>query len=152
MRALKSLEEFLEDGTIKKIYVNIERSKNIILETERKLNSLNERLEKIGIKDDNANDYVEYCYDILMLLIRAKLYLKGYTSGGQGAHEAEVSYLRILEFNEIEVQFMDKMRYFRNGILYYGTMLDAEYAKKVILFTKVFYPKLKKIVEESLSK
>ena len=79
-----------------------------------------------------------------MLLIRGKLYVKGYNSGGQGAHEAEVSYLVILGFNDNEVQFMDKLRYFRNGILYYGTTLDSEYAEKVIQFTKKIYPRLKK--------
>lgn len=33
--------------------------------------------------------------------------------------------------------------HFRNGILYYGTRLDEEYAKKVVEFTKKIYPKLK---------
>ena len=142
MKVLKKFEEFLKDGTMKKVYPNPERAKSLIIESERKLNSLNERIEKIGVKDDNANDYIEYCYDILMLLIRAKLYVKGYNSGGQGAHEAEVSYLRVLGFNDNEVQFMDQLRYFRNGILYYGTKLDAEYAEKVIQFTKKMYTKL----------
>ena len=38
---------------------------------------------------------------------------------------------------------MDQMRFFRNGILYYGTALDQEYAGKVVNFTKTFHPKLK---------
>ena len=142
MKVLKKFEEFLKDGTMKKVYPNPERAKSLIIESERKLNSLNERIEKIGVKDNNANDYIEYCYDIIMLLIRAKLYARGYNSGGQGAHEAEVSYLRVLGFNDNEVQFMVQLRYFRNGILYYGTKLDAEYAEKVIQFTKKMYTKL----------
>ena len=117
-----------------------------IIESERKMLSLKERLEKLGIKNENANDYIEYCYDIIMHLVRAKMYLDGYYSSGQGAHEAEVSYLKVLGFDEKEVQFADQMRYFRNGILYYGTTLDDEYAKKVIEFTKKIYPKLKMII------
>ncbi|MEK6922178.1 MAG: hypothetical protein AABX08_00060 [Nanoarchaeota archaeon] len=77
-----------------------------------------------------------------MELIRAKMLLGGYNATGQGAHEAEVSYLRALGFNENEVQFLDQLRYFRNGILYYGTILDEEYANKVIEFTKRIYKKL----------
>ena len=91
----------------------------------------------------NANSIIKDCYDILMELIRAKLLLDGYFASGSYAHKAEISYLRIIKFNEKEIFFMDQIRYFRNGILYYGTALDQEYAEKVIEFTKTFYPKLK---------
>jgi len=147
MRYLKPFEEFIKEGIVKRITIDKERAKSLAKESERKMNSLNEQLEKIGVKDENANDYVEYCYDIIMYLIRAKLYLKGYNASGQGAHEAEISYLKILGFAEKDIQFADQMRYFRNGILYYGTALDKEYAEKVIEFTKSISPKLKNILE-----
>ena len=143
MRSVKFFEEFIDDGIIKKVSVDKERAKSLILESERKMKSLNENIDKIGIKDDNANDYVEYCYDILMFLIRARLYSLGYSSRGQGAHEAEVSFARNMGFSETEVQFLNQLRYFRNGILYYGTRLDKEYAEKVLEFTKINYLKLK---------
>jgi len=72
--------------------------------------------------------------------------LGGYNSSGVGAHEAEVSYLRVLGFKENDVQFTDQMRFFRNGMLYYGTRIDKEYAEKVILFTKANYSKLKNVI------
>lgn len=147
MRHLKPFEDFVKDGVAKRIAVNKERAKSLISEADRKTNSLNEQLEKIGIKDENANDYIEYCYDIIMNLIRAKLFLKGYSASGQGAHEAEVSYFRELGFTEKDIQFADQLRYFRNGILYYGTQLDGVYAEKAVEFTKRIYPKLKKMVK-----
>src|SRR3989344_3403622 len=104
------------------------------------MRSLKKRLEKLGVNNENANDYVEYCYDLIMHLVRARLLLDGYSASGQGAHEAEVSYLRIMGFNEKDVQFADQMRYFRNGIVYYGTSLDAEYAEKTIEFEKKVVP------------
>ncbi|MEK6938541.1 MAG: hypothetical protein AABX04_05835 [Nanoarchaeota archaeon] len=140
----KVIEGFVEEGIVKIVSINIERARSLIKESERKLRSLNSNLEKVGINADNASDYVEHCYDLLMFLIRAKLYLMGYSASGQGAHEAEVSYLRNLGIGEKEVQFMDQLRYFRNGIIYYGSGLDQEYAEKVINFTKSFYPQLKK--------
>ena len=88
--------------------------------------------------------FVKSCYDILMEIVRAKMLLDGYNASGFGAHEAEVSYLRILKFNENDVQFADQMRFFRNGMLYYGTILDKEYATKVIEFTKLSYSKMQK--------
>ncbi|PIN90051.1 hypothetical protein COU60_02160 [Candidatus Pacearchaeota archaeon CG10_big_fil_rev_8_21_14_0_10_34_76] len=143
MKSIRAFEEYIKIGLVKKIKPNTERAKSLIFESERKMNSLKERIDKIGVKDENSNDYVEYCYDILMLLIRAKLYSKGYNTSGLNAHSAEISYLQVLGFSESDIQFMDKIRYFRNGMLYYGTRLDKEYAEKVIEFTKRNYPKLK---------
>ncbi len=77
--------------------------------------------------------------------------LEGYNATGQGAHEAEVSYLRVLNFKETEVQFANQLRYFRNGMLYYGTILEQEYAEKVIVFTKKNYDKVKRITKEDLN-
>lgn len=147
MKAIKRFDEFIKQGIVRKTNVNLDRARSLILESERKMNSLKERLEKIGIKDENANDYIEYSYDILMLLVRAKLYSQGYNASGLNAHEAEVSYMKILGFDEQEVQFVDKMRYFRNGILYYGTLLDKEYAEKVVEFTKKMYIELRKMIK-----
>ena len=143
MRSIKQFEEFIAVGVMKKISIDKERAKSLIQESERKLISLKEHIEKIGIKEENANDYIEYCYDIILFLIRARLYLIGYASAGQGSHEAEVSYLRKVEFSEKEILFVDELRYLRNGILYYGTRCDKEYAEKVIEFTKKNIPRLK---------
>ena len=55
--------------------------------------------------------------------------LDGYGAVGQGAHEAEISYLKILGFAEIDVQFANQIRFFRNWMLYYGTILDKIYAQ-----------------------
>ena len=137
---MKSFEQYLEEGTIKVIQKNIKRAKSLILEANRKLLSLNEKISKIGVKDHNANDYLEHCYDIIMFLIRAELYEEGYTS--QGSHEAEVSYLIKLGFKEKEVEFIDQVRYYRNRILYYGKRFDSEYALKVIKKTKEIYEKM----------
>ncbi len=147
MKLLRFFEDFIKDGIVKKVSRNSERAKSLILESERKMFSLNEHLDKISVRNENANDYIEYCYDILMKLVRAKMLIDGYNASGFGAHEAEVSYLRNLGFKEQEVQFADQMRFFRNGILYYGTILDKEYADKVIEFTKKNYLKLKEVIK-----
>ena len=149
MRHLKPFEDFVKEGVVKRVSINSERAKSLIIESERKMRSIKLQLEKIGIIEDNANDYVEHCFDSIMNLVRAKLYLKGYSASGAGAHEAEVSYLRELSFTEKDIQFADQLRYFRNGILYYGTALDKEYANKVLEFTKNAHPKLKRLLANS---
>ena len=144
MRMVRSFKEFITEGIVKKISPDKQRAENLFLESERKFSLLQKTIKNMGIDDDNANDYVEYCYNIMMFLIRAKMLEQGYAGSGQGAHEAEVAFARDIHFNESEIQFLDQLRYFRNGILYYGKRLDAEYANLIIEFTKKIYNRLKK--------
>jgi len=131
---------------VRKVSSNPERAKSLVKEAERKLKVIYRQIKVLGIDDELANEYILMCYDCLMFLVRAKMLLSGYYAIGNHAHEAEVSYLKILNFNKAYVQFLDKMRYYRNGMLYYGTKLDREYAKKVIKFTEKIYFKLRKIL------
>ena len=94
-------------------------------------------------------DFIENVYDVLMEIIRAKLLAEGFKSGGEGAHEAEVSFLRKLGFPESDVRFMNNLRYFRNGIKYYGKDFDKETATKALSFLDKAYPKLKSFLKEN---
>ena len=143
MRAVRNFEEFISENIIKKQSSDKSRSNFLASESERSYLFLMEMIKKTEITDQNANFFVKNCYDIIMEMIRAKMFLDGYKSEGFGSHEAEVSYLRNLGFNENDVQFVDRLRFFRNGMLYYGTVVDKEYAEKVIEFTKKNYLKLK---------
>ncbi|MBI2507661.1 hypothetical protein HYV89_01785 [Candidatus Woesearchaeota archaeon] len=145
MRAIRKFDEFIKDNVVKKQSADKSRAEFLIKESENSYTNLLEKIQKIKLNDANANDFVKSCYDILMELIRAKMLLAGYNASGFGAHEAEVSYMRVLEFDEKDVQFADQMRFFRNGMLYYGTILDKSYAEKVIYFTKRIYSKLKQM-------
>ncbi|MBS3098906.1 hypothetical protein J4462_01705 [Candidatus Pacearchaeota archaeon] len=141
---IKDFKEYLSHGIAKKVKPDSERAKSLLQIANKKINFLNKSIDNLGVNDENANEYAEYCYDILMALIRAKMLLDGYNASGLGAHEAEASYARILAFEEKDIQFLDQLRYFRNGILYYGTILDKEYSDKVIIFMRNNYSKLKK--------
>ncbi|MFA4887273.1 MAG: hypothetical protein WC595_03605 [Candidatus Nanoarchaeia archaeon] len=69
----------------------------------------------------------------------------GYNS--EKSHEAEVAYLKKINFQEKDILFMNELRYYRNGIKYYGKKLDSEYAQKVLTFMKENYQKLKELFE-----
>lgn len=136
MRIVKKFEEFIEEGIVKTISPDLQRSENLLEESKKKFALLQNNISKLGINEDNANDFIEYCYNIIMFYIRANMLKQGYSSSGHGAHEAEVAFSRNLDFSEAQVEFLDQLRYFRNGILYYGKHFDVEYANKVIKFTK----------------
>jgi len=139
MRAIKQFEEFIKNGIVKQQSPDVSRAGFLKEESEKSYSFLQKKVEAFGISNETANDLIKSSYDILMELIRAKMLLEGYNASGKGAHEAEVSYLRIVGFKEKDVQFADQLRYFRNGMLYYGTPLDEEYARKVIDFTNKVY-------------
>lgn len=143
MKSIRKFEEFIKDNIVKKQSIDQSRAEFLIKESENSYNNLLEKIQKITLTDNNANDFLKSCYDTIMELIRAKMLLHGYNASGFGAHEAEVSFMRVLGFDEKDVQFADQMRFFRNGIVYYGNRLDKEYTEKVIEFTKRTYSKLK---------
>jgi len=146
MRGVRNFDEFIKQNTVRKQSIDKSRAGFLIKESEKSYNNLLEMVKRLELKDDNANLFVKSCYDILMELIRAKMLLKGYNASGPGAHEAEISYMRVLGFLEKDVQFADQIRFFRNGMLYYGTILDKAYAEKVIGFTKRIYSTLKGLI------
>ncbi len=141
MRSIKNFLEFVEEGIVKKQSPDMKRSASLIKESKNSYCVLLEIIKKIGISDKNSNNIIKNAYDIIMELIRAKMLSRGFNSSGQGAHEAEVAYLRELNFSEFDVQFANQLRYFRNGIMYYGKSFDADYARKVLHFLDKIYKK-----------
>ena len=105
----KEFDEYVQQGIIRKCSINRSRAEFLISETEKTFRGLNKRLDVIGIDEDNANSIVKDCYDILMELIRAKLFLTGYCSAGQFAHEAEISYLKKFGLLSNEILFINDL-------------------------------------------
>jgi len=142
MKLPENFEEYIKKGIIRKISPDKSRAEFLIEESKNSLEGLNERVEKLGINDKNANSIIKDCYDILLELIRAEMLKRGFNSSGLFAHEAEISFLRELNFPDNEISFLNELRYFRNSITYYGKILDKIYAEKVFKFMKKILPKL----------
>ena len=134
MRALKDFDLFVKEGIVKKQSVDKSRANALIKEARESYNFLMQIIKNMGVKDENSNHIIKNAYDVIMEIIRAKMLLKGFNSSGYGAHEAEVAYLRKLNFSETEILFANQLRYFRNGITYYGKKFDKDYAKKSLKF------------------
>jgi len=146
MKGIKDFDEFVRENIVKKQSPDKMRAEFLIKESENSYDNLLWLIKNLKLDDKSANIFIKSCYDVLMELLRAKMLLAGYNASGFGAHEAEVAYIRVLGFNENDVQFANQLRFFRNGMLYYGTRLDKVYAEKVIEFTKRMYLKLKELI------
>lgn len=143
---LKAFDEFLKSGVVKKQTPNKERALSLIKEAEEKRQFLTISLRNIPKSDMSPNFIIDYCYDIIMELLRAKMFIEGYNPGA--SHEAEVAYMKNVGFPESEIRFMNEVRYYRNGTKYYGTILDADYAEKVLWFMERAYGRLMEIINE----
>lgn len=134
MRPPNEFKEYVKNKIVVKKSPDHSRAKSLIKEAKKSLSYLKEVEKKIGITDQNANNIIKDAYDIIMEITRAKMLESGFNSSGIGAHEAEVAYLRELGFSETKVKFCNQIRYFRNGMLYYGKSFDKDYAEKVVAF------------------
>ncbi len=145
MMPLKTFSEYLREGTAKKQSPDKLRAKSLVNESADSYRILISFVEKMGLDDDNANHVIKNAYDVVMELIRAKMLFDGFATTGKGAHEAEVSYMSDIGFDSKDVNFANDLRWFRNGIMYYGKKFDKEYAEKVMQFVKRIYPLLRKM-------
>lgn len=145
---LRSFASFVEEGIAKKQRPDLSKANSLIGEAQMRLTFLDDVVKKIKIHDSNANYVVETAYDIILEHIRARLSIDGYKTSGNSAHEAEVSYFLVVGFSQKDVLFINELRYWRNGILYYGKRVDAAYANAVVKFLEKILPKLKSIVKK----
>ena len=145
MRLTRTFEEFVSEGVVNKRKSDVLRAKSLIEESDRDYKFSKMILSSIGFRYESMNYFVVSSYDILIKLIRARFIIDGFFSSGEGAHEAEISYMRKLGFSEKETLIMNDLRYHRNGIQYYGKSFDENYARKVLEFLDRMYPILKNI-------
>lgn len=144
MKPIREFNYYLEKGVVHKKSPDKARSNFLKKESKLSFEGLVERVKIMGINKRNSNSIIKDCYDIILEIIRSKMFILGYYASGQGAHEAEVSFSKKIIKKEQDIQFLNKLRYFRNGMIYYGTILDLEYAEKVFNFTKRIYSELTK--------
>ena len=147
MKPLKSFEDYVKEGVAKKQSVDKSRAMSLLIESESSYRLLLSFVKNMGLDNNSANHVIKNAYDIIMELIRAKMLSDGFSTTGKGAHEAEVSYMAKVGISSRDIDFANDLRYFRNGIMYYGKMLDKTYAEKVLEFLKRMYPLLKKMCE-----
>ncbi|MBI4162367.1 MAG: hypothetical protein HY513_01680 [Candidatus Aenigmarchaeota archaeon] len=152
MMPLKTFDDYLKEGIARKQSPDKLRSMSLVAESTESYGILFSFIGKVGLDDNNANHVIKNAYDIIMELIRAKMFSDGFSTSGKGAHEAEVSYLNKLGFSDRDVNFANDLRWFRNGIMYYGKKFDKNYAERVIEFLKRIYLLLKKMCEKPVNK
>lgn len=143
MKSPDNFEDYIKKGIVKKQHIDLSRANFLIKASELSKLDVDNRIKNEGPTDINANALIKESYDLIMELIRAKMFIEGYSSSGEGAHEAEVSFLRKLNISESDVRFLNYLRFIRNGISYYGKIFNADDAREVTNFLTKLYPLLR---------
>lgn len=139
---------YLKKKIARKQSSNIPRAEFLIKETQKSFIGLKDRVEKLGISEFNANSIIKDIHDIIIEKIRAKMLLDGYNTSGNFAHEAEVAYMKSLDFSDFEVSFVNELRQARNGINYYGKIYEKDYANSCYDFLIQLNLKLEELFKE----
>jgi len=66
MRRIKSFEEYLKEGIVRKVTPDVQRAENLFMESKRKYVLLQKIIKHMGIDNENANEYLESCYSIML--------------------------------------------------------------------------------------
>ena len=140
---MRSFNEFLKYGLVKKKKKDEARAKSLIESAEKRKRVMEKYLP---LNSETSAQIIEECYDIIREFLEAKLSDDGYKSYN---HEAVVSYLGELGFLKDEIIFVDNLREIRHGTKYYGRLVNEEYARKVKNFLDNIYPKLNSLFKQS---
>jgi hypothetical protein len=83
---------YIEKGIVRKQSPELPIARYLVREAMQTYSILLKLEKEIGLSEDSANLFIKTCYDLLMVLIRARMHADGFKASGQGAHEAEVAY------------------------------------------------------------
>jgi len=125
------LEECFQKGLIKKTEIDTGLTKSLIEMSKIKENAV----RKASIDDVNISAYVSLAYDSLREALEAICISKGYKVL---SHICIGELLKKL-FKDFEYEELDRLRWIRNGINYYGTKVEFKQGKEII--SKIFIMK-----------
>jgi len=119
------LNECYKKNFIKKTRIDKELIRSLVEMSKIKEDSVS----KAQINETNISAYVSMAYDSLRETLEALCILKGYKVT---SHICLGELLKTL-VSDFDFNSFDRFRYIRNGINYYGTKVDYQQGKEIIL-------------------
>jgi hypothetical protein len=107
-----------------------------------------ETMERLGIDEETATDYVENVYDSCKMLIQSLMSANGFKPY---SHEAIIAYaIDELDLDMVNVHSMNRYRKLRNDIAYRGEIATTDEAKNVKDLYHELRSELEPKIEEEL--
>lgn len=137
---IDSFEEYLERRKVREENPDPSQARSLLKRSESKFQTM----EKLGISEDTATDYLENVYESCKMLIQSYMAAEGLKPY---SHEAVIAYaIDRLELNMINSNTLNRYRKLRNDISYRGEIATEDEAENI----KELYQELKSELEPEI--
>ncbi len=130
---MKSFEDFVESGDIKRIEPDFELAKLLLFDAKSRL----EIASELSLNEKNPRVIFELVNDSIIKLIQVILLADGYRTS---SYESVLSYLRKFpEFSEVEIMELEKFRRLAHQSRYHGKSVTLQETLEI----RRMFPKVK---------
>lgn len=137
-------QEYVDRGNVREMSPDPSQASNLMASAKRKF----ENMERLGLSEKTATDYLENTYEAVKMLVQAFMALDGYNPY---SHEAIIAYgLDHLDLTAEEANRFNKFRKLRNDISYRGDMATIDEAREVRDLFEQLSDRLEPRLEEKL--
>lgn len=138
---IDSFEDYLERGKVREEKSDPSQARSLLKRSESKF----ETMEKLGVSEDTATDYLENVYESCKMLIQSYMAAEGLKPY---SHEAVIAYaIDRLELGMVNSNTLNRYRKLRNDISYRGEIATVNEAENI----KELYKELKSELEPEIN-
>ncbi|WEL19362.1 hypothetical protein [Candidatus Nanohalococcus occultus] len=118
-------QDYIERGKVRDNRKDPAQASNLLRRSESKF----ETMERLGIEDETATDYLENVYESCKMLVQSLMAAEGFKPY---SHEAIIAYaIDKLEIDLVNANTLNRYRKLRNDISYRGEIATTEEAKNI---------------------
>lgn len=137
---IDSFGDYLERGKVREKSPDPSQAQSLLKRSESKFQTM----EKLGISEETATDYLENVYESCKMLIQSLMAAKGLKPY---SHEAVIAYaIDRLELDMVNANTLNRYRKLRNDIAYRGDIATTDEAGNI----KELYHELKSEIGERI--
>ena len=141
---IDSFEEYIERGDVRDQNRDPSQASSLLKRSESKF----ETMQKLGIDEETATDYLENVYEACKMLVQSLMAADGFKPY---SHEAIIAYsIDELDLGMINANTLNKYRKLRNDISYRGEIATEKEAENIRDLYLELKSELKPKIEEKL--
>ena len=122
---IDGFEDYIERGKVREEKTDPSQASSLLRRSESKFQTM----EKLGINEDTATDYLENVYESCKMLLQSLMALDGYKPY---SHEAVIAYaIDEQELGMVNSNTLNRYRKLRNDISYRGEIATEDEAENI---------------------
>ena len=122
---IDGFEDYVERGKVREEETDPSQASSLLRRSESKFQTM----EKLGINEDTATDYLENVYESCKILLQSLMALDGYKPY---SHEAVIAYaIDEQELGMVNSNTLNRYRKLRNDISYRGEIATEDEAENI---------------------